>query len=64
MHFESDPKRVAAFDQWNVQRNHWANVEKPARAAMKIFEDFYELYGRMEREAERVEIVLGDGMCP
>jgi len=29
---------------------------------MKIFEDFYELYGRVEREAERVEIVLGDGI--
>ena len=60
--FGSDPKRVAAFDQWKLQRNQWANVEQPARAAMKIFEDFYELYGRMEREAERVEIVLGDGI--
>jgi very-short-patch-repair endonuclease len=29
---------------------------------MNIFEDFYELYGRLEREAERVEIVLGDGI--
>ena len=62
VNFGGDPKRVAAFDQWNVQRNQWANTEQPARAAMKIFEDFYELYGRMEREAERVEIVLGDGI--
>ena len=57
--FESDAQRVAALDQWKMQRNQWANSEQPARAAMKIFEDFYELYGRMEREAERVEIVLG-----
>jgi hypothetical protein len=64
VHFGSDPKRVAAFDQWKVQRNQWADAERPARAAMKIFEDFYELYGRMEREAERVEIVLGDGRGP
>lgn len=62
VHFESDPKRVVAFDQWKAQRNQWADAEKPARAAMKIFEDFYELHGRMEREAERVEIVLGDGI--
>src|SRR4029077_7334663 len=47
VHFGSDPKRVAAFDQWKMQRNQWANTEQPARAAMKIFEDFYELYGRM-----------------
>ena len=60
--FESDAQRVAALDQWKMQRNQWANAERPARAAMKIFEDFYELYGRMEREAERVEIVLGDGI--
>jgi very-short-patch-repair endonuclease len=60
--FESDAQRVAALDQWKMQRNQWANAEQPARAAMKIFEDFYELYGRMEREAERVEIVLGDGI--
>jgi very-short-patch-repair endonuclease len=60
--FESDAQRVAALDQWKMRRNQWANAEQPARAAMKIFEDFYELYGRMEREAERVEIVLGDGI--
>jgi very-short-patch-repair endonuclease len=60
--FESDAQRVATLDQWKMQRNQWANAEQLARAAMKIFEDFYELYGRMEREAERVEIVLGDGI--
>jgi len=60
--FGADPKRVAALDQWKAQRNQWAIDERPARAAMKIFEDFYELHGRVEREAERVEIVLGDGI--
>ena len=60
--FGSDPKRVAAIEQWKAHRNQWANDERPARAAMKIFEDFYELHGRVEREAERVEIVLGDGI--
>ena len=60
--FVSDPKRVAVFDEWKLLRDRWAKEERPARAAMKIFEDFYELYGRVEREAERVEIVLGDGI--
>jgi very-short-patch-repair endonuclease/cellulose biosynthesis protein BcsQ len=57
-----DPKRVAALDQWKARRDQWARDEAPARAAMKIFEEFYELYGRVEREAERVEIVLGDAI--
>jgi very-short-patch-repair endonuclease len=60
--FAADPKRVAAFEQWKEHRDQWAKDERPARAAMEIFEDFYELYGRVEREAERVEIVLGDGI--
>src|SRR5216683_3188289 len=29
---------------------------------MKIFETFYALYGRIDREAERVELILGDGI--
>src|SRR2546427_10403170 len=29
---------------------------------MKIFEQLYELYGRIEREAESIELVLGDGI--
>ncbi len=36
--------------------------ERPARAAGRVFEALYELYGRTEREAERVELVLGDGI--
>jgi hypothetical protein len=60
--FAADPKRVAAFEQWKQRRDQWAKHEPPARAAIKLFEDFYELYGRVEREAERVEIVLGDGI--
>ena len=29
---------------------------------MKIFETLYALYGRIDREGERVELVLGDGI--
>src|SRR5258707_971986 len=36
----SDPKRVAALDQWKARRDQWARDEAPARAAMQIFERF------------------------
>jgi len=60
--FGDDPSRVEAFRRWQTQRDEWARNEKPARLAMNIFEALYELHGRLEREAERVELILGDGI--
>jgi hypothetical protein len=60
--FEDDEARTAALQRWKLSRDEWAKSERPARAAMKIFETLYALYGRIEREAERVELVLGDGI--
>jgi very-short-patch-repair endonuclease/DNA polymerase III delta prime subunit len=62
VNFHGDPKRLSAFETWRQQHDAWAKNERPARASMKIFEAFYELYGRLDREAERVELVLGDGI--
>src|SRR6266852_3950431 len=60
--FTDEPSRLAALQRWKVAREEWAENEKPARAAMKIFETLYSLYGRIDREAERVEVILGDGI--
>jgi very-short-patch-repair endonuclease len=60
--FAADPVRLAALRRWTLLRDEWAKTEKPARAAMRIFETFYSLYGRIDREAERVELVVGDGI--
>jgi very-short-patch-repair endonuclease len=60
--FEDDVDRTASFESWKPSREEWARNERPARAAAKVFETLYELYGRTEREAERVELVLGDGI--
>jgi very-short-patch-repair endonuclease len=60
--FADDPARTASLERWKLLRNEWVKTEKPARAAMKIFESLYALYGRIDREAERVDLVLGDGI--
>jgi very-short-patch-repair endonuclease len=60
--FADEPARLATLERWKASREGWAKDEKPARAAMKIFETLYSLYGRIDREAERVELVLGDGI--
>ena len=60
--FADDPARSLNLERWKLLRDEWAKNEKPARTAMKIFETLYALYGRIDREAERVELVLGDGI--
>ncbi len=60
--FDDDPERIQAFEIWRDKREQWARNERPARKAMQVFEELYEVYGRIEREAERVELVLGDGI--
>ena len=60
--FADSTARPMAFQRWKALRDDWAKNEKPARACMKIFETLYALYGRIDREAERVELVLGDGI--
>ena len=60
--FSESDERIAAFATWKEQREKWAAAERPARAAMRVFEQLYELHGRLQREAERVELVLGDGV--
>ncbi|HWE22422.1 MAG TPA: AAA domain-containing protein [Myxococcales bacterium] len=62
MRFDAEPRRLEAYERWKTQQQNWAATERPARAAMKIFEQLYELYGRIEREAEQIELVLGDGI--
>src|SRR5580692_3683017 len=60
--FADDPARTSSLERWRLLRDEWVKTEKPARAAMKVFEALYTLYGRIDREAERVELVLGDGI--
>jgi very-short-patch-repair endonuclease len=60
--FLDDPKRQPAMDKWRAQRDAWARSEKPARAAMGLFEKLYDIRGQIEREGEKLELVLGDGI--
>lgn len=59
--FSDDPARLTAFDGWLDRRERWAVSERPARAAMRIFERLYDAKARIGLESERVELMLGDG---
>lgn len=59
--FGDDPKRTQVLEEWQKQRDSWAPNEQLSRSAMAVFEKLYEIRGRVEREGENVELVLGDG---
>ncbi len=59
--FEDDPNRPKALEGWRKLRDLWAPNEQLSRSAMAVFEKLYEIRGRVEREGENVELVLGDG---
>jgi very-short-patch-repair endonuclease len=60
--FDADPKRCVAFQTYRQNWEQWAFNERPTRAALTLFENLYELHGQIEREAEKVELILGDGV--
>ena len=60
--FEADATRVEALESYRSIWNLWAENEKSARAAGEIFERLYSLYGKLQRDGERVELVISDGI--
>jgi hypothetical protein len=60
--FEDDPERTAALNEWTMVRTTWVAAERPAIAARQLFERIHALWTLMQREGDRVELVLGDGM--
>lgn len=59
--FDVDPGRVTTLEHWKAIRLKWAEAERPARAAMRVFERLYDLRARMERDSQTVELMLGNG---
>ena len=60
--FNDEADRVDAFARWNEQWCGWAKNELPALATAKTFEKLFVLHGTIEREAEKVELVIGEGV--
>jgi hypothetical protein len=60
--FENDERRVTSLNEWAAARAKWAGAERPAIAARKLFEEIHALWTTMQREGDRTELVLGDGI--
>ena len=59
--FADEAARPRALASWSRTWSAWAESERPAREAMRFFETLYALHGDIERQGERIELMLGDG---
>lgn len=61
--FDSDPERVALWEHWRGQVwEAWAAAASEQQCANQLYDDFFALYQRMQREGDHLELVLGDGL--
>jgi very-short-patch-repair endonuclease len=60
--FEDDYQRRTQLQSWQRQREQWVTNERPARHALTFFQTVYEWYGILEREGEKIELMVGDGL--
>jgi very-short-patch-repair endonuclease/DNA polymerase III delta prime subunit len=56
--FQAVQARRDALDRWLPERDRWAQEQRP----MSLYLQLYELWAKFEREAEKYQIYLGDGM--
>ncbi len=60
--FAASARRVTDFAAWSECWQEWSAKERVAREVSRVFEKLYALYGIIQREAQRVELILGDGI--
>lgn len=60
--FEDTEERVLAFEDWLEQRRRWEASESQVIAAARLFSELFTLWGKFERESERLQLFLGDGV--
>lgn len=59
--FAADPGREKEWRERVKARGAWRDNEIPARRAAAVFDRVFDLHSRLDREAEKYELVLGDG---
>lgn len=60
--FDGKAERVSQLRAWEVEREEWVRGERPAREALALFQTVYEWFGVQQREGERMELLVGDGL--
>ena len=60
--FTDNPVRRADYGVWLSLREKWQEAALPAFRARKLYDKLYALYSELEREKDRLELMIGDGI--
>jgi very-short-patch-repair endonuclease len=60
--FAEQPELDTLYQEWEAKREKWRLQLIKAHKALEIYDKFYHLYSQLKRDAERVELVLADGI--
>ncbi|MBW2213797.1 MAG: DUF559 domain-containing protein [Deltaproteobacteria bacterium] len=60
--FADSVQRVDAFDEWMDRKRLWESSERSVVQALGVFSDLFELRSRFDRESEKYQLFLADGM--
>ncbi len=60
--FADSEERVDAFDKWLDRKREWETGERKVMEALSVFSDLFELHSRFDRESEKYQLFLADGM--
>ena len=60
--FSDAEERVDAFDEWLSRKRTWEGGERHVVEALSVFSDLFDLRSRFDRESEKYQLFLADGI--
>ena len=60
--FSESEQRVDVFEKWMDRKREWEVGERSVVEALSVFSDLFELRSRFDRESEKYQLFLADGM--
>ena len=60
--FSDSEERVDAFDEWLGRKRKWEESERSVVEALSVFSDLFDLRSRFDRESEKYQLFLADGL--
>jgi len=60
--FSDSVLRISDLETWRVQREQWVSEALPAYNVRRIYDRLYELHSELDREKDRLELMIGDGI--
>src|SRR5262245_57984320 len=60
--FEDNEDRVLAYEAWLEKRWKWEDGESHGVAAARLFSELFAKWGKFERESEKLQLFLGEGI--